>query len=807
MWDSFGQDVVYALRMIWKKPGFSFIAAATLALGIGASTAIFSVVNGVLLRPLPYKEPSRIMTVWQNDHLRGLDRQKISPPNFLDYKERNQVFETMAALRPYGFDYTSQGEPETIQSWLVTDGFFQIVGTNALYGRTFLPEEFTAGKQKVVLLSYGLWQRRFGGNPGMVGQTMLLDGEPFTVVGILPPEFHFTDKREMMIPAVFSEGEKKRRSATYLYVFGRLKPGVTKEQANANLNSIAGELAQQYPKTNAQLEMTTVSLPDQLLGDVRPALFTLLGAVGLLLLIACVNVANLLLVRGAQRAREFAIRAALGATRRHLVRQLLIEDILLALMGGVGGLLLGWAAYKFLILNPGNLPRVDQIRMDWRVLAFALGVSLVTTLIFGLLPVVHFSKPDLQGTLKEGGGRSATSGVSQSRVRRVLVVSQLALALVLLIGAGLLTRSFIRLLKIDPGFSADNVLTLQVHIYNLNPEPQQQVAYFDQVLQRWTSLPGVQSAGAVSAPPFVGEGAIEIDNPFVIEGREPPPAGQEPTAYHTVVTTDYFRTLNIPVLNGRTFTRMDSQQAVPVAVVNSTMARRFFENEDPVGKRLALRWSNQPLTAEIVGVVGDVLHTGLDSNPRPEIFLHLPQAPFGSMTFVVRTQNDPLLLLPALKKELWSVNKDQPIYSLRTEEQLISASLGERRFSLYLIGIFGIVSLTLAAVGLYGLISISTSQRTQEFGVRIALGAQSSSILKMVIGEGLLLALIGIVVGVGGSLLLTRFLSKMLFGITPTDPFTFASISAVLVLVAVLASYIPARRATRVDPLIALRQE
>ncbi|HEU4834246.1 MAG TPA: ABC transporter permease [Pyrinomonadaceae bacterium] len=806
MWDSFGQDVVYAVRMIWKKPGFSLIAAATLALGIGASTAIFSVVNGVLLRPLPYKDPNRIMTVWQNDHLRGLERQKISPPNFLDYKERNQVFETMAALRPYGFDYTSQGEPETIQSWLVTDGFFQITGTNALHGRTFLPEEFTAGKQKVVLLSYGLWQRRFGGNPNMVGQTMLLDGDPFTVVGILPPDFHFTDKREMMIPAVFSEGEKKRRSATYLYVFGRLKPGVTKEQADANLNAIAGELAQQYPQTNRQLEMATVALPDQLLGDVKPALFTLLGAVGLLLLISCVNVANLLLVRGAQRAREFAIRAALGATRRHLARQLLIEDILLALMGGIGGLLLGWAAHKFLILNPGNLPRIDQIRMDWRVLAFALGVSLITTLIFGLLPVVHFSKPDLQGALKEGG-RSATSGASQNRVRRILVVSQLALALVLLIGAGLLARSFIRLLKIDPGFSADNVLTLQVHIYNLNPEPQQQVAYFDQVIQRWTSLPGVQSAGAVSAPPFVGEGAIEIDNPFVIEGREPPPAGQEPTAYHTVVTSDYFRTLNIPVLNGRTFTRMDSQQSLPVAVVNSTMARRFFENEDPVGKRLTLRWSNKPLTTEIVGVVGDVLHTGLDSNPRPEIFLHLPQAPFGSMTFVVRTQNDPLLLLPALKKELWAVNKDQPIYSLRTEEQLISASLGERRFSLYLIGIFGIVSLTLAAVGLYGLISISTSQRTQEFGVRIALGAQSSSILKMVIGEGLLLALIGVVVGVGGSLLLTRFLSKMLFGITPTDPFTFASISAVLVVVALLASYIPARRATRVDPLIALRQE
>ncbi len=395
----------------------------------------------------------------------------------------------------------------------------------------------------------------------------------------------------------------------------------------------------------------------------------------------------------------------------------------------------------------------------------------------------------------------------QHRVRRILVVSQLALALVLLIGAGLLTRSFIRLLRIDPGFSADNVLTLQVHVYNLNPEPQQQVAYFDQVLERVTSLPGVQSAGAVSAPPFVGEGSIEIDNPFVIEGRQPPPAGQEPTAYHTVVTSDYFRTLSIPVVNGRTFTRADSQQSLPVAVINSTMARRFWENEDPVGKRITLRWSNQPLTTEIVGVVGDVLHTGLDSNPRPEIFLHLPQAPFGSMTFVVRTQNDPLALLPAIKKEVWSVNKDQPIYSIKTEEQLISASLGERRFSLFLIGLFGVVSLVLAGVGLYGLISISTSQRTQEIGVRIALGAQSSSILKMVMGEGLLLALLGVAVGVGGSLLLTRFLSKMLFGITPTDPFTFAFISLVLVVVALLASYVPAHRATRVDPLIALRQE
>ena len=807
MFDTLTQDVFYGLRMILKRPGFSLIAAGTLALGIGASTAIFSVINGVLLRPLPYKDPQSILTVWQNDHLRGLNHQKISPPNFLDYKERNQVFETMAALRPYGLDYTSpQGEPETIQSWLVTDGFFQIMGVSALHGRTFLPEEFQPGKQRVVLLSHALWTRRFGADPKFVGQTMLLDGEPYTVVGVLPSEFHFTDKRELMVPAVFSEGEKKRRSAAYLYVFGRLKPGVSQAQANANLATIAGELGQAYPQTNKQLEMTTVSLPDQLFGDVKPALLTLLGAVGLLLFIACTNVANLLLVRGSQRGREFAIRAALGATRRRLVRQLLIENILLALLGGIGGLLLGWAAHFILTFNPGNLPRVDQIRVDGVVLLFGLGLSLVTTLIFGLLPLIHFSKPDLQGELKEGG-RAATSGVLQHRFRRLLVVSQLALALVLLIGAGLLARSFVRLLRIDPGFTADNVLTLQVHVYNLNPEPQQQVAYFDQVLERLTNLPGVKTAGAVSAPPFVGEGSIEINNAFVIEGREPPPAGQEPTAYQTVVTTDYFRTLSIPVLNGRAFTRMDGDKSVPVAVVNNTMARRFWPNEDPLGKKITINWLQKPLTTEIVGVVGDVLHTGLDSSPRPEIFLHLPQAPFGSMTFVIQTQSDPLTLLPSIKSTVWSVNKDQPIYSIRTEEQLISESLGERRFSMFIIGVFAIVSLALAAVGLYGLISISTSQRTQEIGVRIALGAQSSTILKMVLGEGLLLALLGVGIGLVGSFLLTRFLNKMLFGITPTDPFTFALVSTVLIFVALLASYIPARRATRVDPLVALRQE
>ncbi len=805
MLDTFQQDLFYGFRMLWKKPGFSIITIATLALGIGASTAIFSVVNGVLLRPLPYKDAERIITVWQDDRRRGIAQQKVSPPNFLDYKQRNHVFESMAALRAYGLDYTGEGEPETLQAWLVSEGFFEIVGVSASYGRTFLPEEYQPG-QRVVLLSYGLWNRRFGGDPKTVGQTMALDGRPYTIVGILPPGFHFTEKRELMVPYIISEAEKRRRSAPYLSVYARLKPGVTLEQAGADMNTIAAQLAQEYPQTNKEVGITTIPLPKQYLGEVRPALLMLFGAVGLLLLIACTNVASLLLVRGAQRGREFAIRAALGATRKRLVKQLLIENIILALLGGLLGLALGWCVHLILKLSPGNLPRIGEVRLDGTVVAFALGVSVLTALIFGLLPLLQLSKPDLQGTLKEGG-RTATGGFMHHRLRSLLVVSEIALALVLLVGAGLLARSFIRLLQTDPGFAVNNVLTLQVHIYNLNPKPEQQIAYFEQVLERLTNLPGVINAAAVSAPPFVGEGSIEINNPFVIEGQAPPPPGQEPTAYQTVVTTNYFQTLSIPIIRGRVFTRNDNKQSVPVALINNTMARRHWPGEEAVGKKLTISWSNQPLTLEIVGVVGDVRHTGLDSSPRPEIFLHHSQAPFGSMTFVVRTADDPLKLLPEIKGELWAVNKSQPIYSIRTEEQLVSESLSSRRFSLFLLGLFAVISLVLAGVGLYGLISISTSQRTQEIGVRIALGAQTSTIMKMVIGEGVILALLGIGVGLIGSFLLTRFLNSMLFGIRPTDPLTFASISILLVLVALLASYIPARRATRVDPLIALRQE
>ncbi|HEX7173828.1 MAG TPA: ABC transporter permease [Pyrinomonadaceae bacterium] len=801
------QDVRYGLRTLLKRPGFTVVAVMTLALGIGANAAIFSVVNGVLLRPLPYRDAERIMTVWQRNAQTGAEREPVSPPNFLDFRERNQSFEQLAALRPYGLDYTGAGEPETFQTWRVTEGFFEAAGAVALHGRTFLPEEYRDGVDQVVVIGHGLWQRRFGGDPGVVGQQLVLDGKPRTVVGVMPPEFHYLDKREMIAPYHIDAHELQRRAATYLNVVGRLKPGVTLEQARSDMSNVAARLAEEYPQANGGMGAAVAPLAEQMLGRVRPALWVLFGAVGFVLLIACANVANLMIARSASREREFAIRAALGAGRGRLMRQLLTESLVLAGLACAGGLLLAsWGIDAIIALSPAELPRIDQVRLDGRVLLFALGVSAATALFFGLLPALRSSQPDLQESLKEAS-RSATAGAARHRLRGFLVVTEFALALVLLVGAGLLVRSFMRLLEVDPGFSAERALTLQVHVYDQYPKPEQQAVFFEQALERLRALPGVEAAGAASAPPFIGEGAIEIDSPIQIEGQPAPPAGQEPTAFHTIVTADYFGALGVPLRGGRIFNQFDRADGAPVVIVNETLARRYWPGESAVGKKLIVLRLSKPVAREVVGVVGDVRHTGLDSEPRPELFLHSLQNPFGSMTFVVRTTPEPSTLLQAVKGEVWAVNKNLPFYSTATMESLVAETLKERRFSLLLLGAFASLALVLAGVGIYGLISYSTAQRTHEIGVRVALGARGRDIMRMVVGEGLLLSGAGVALGLLGALVLTRFLGGLLYGVAPTDPLTFAGIALLLVCVALAACYLPARRAARVDPMVALRYE
>src|ERR1051325_1022239 len=800
------KDLRYAIRMLIRKPGFTLVAVLTLALGIGANTAIFSVVNGVLLRPLPFQDPNRIATFWQSNPRGGVQREDVSPANFLDWRERSRSCTEMAAALPSGFSLTGGEEPEALRAWQVTTGFFEILGINALYGRTFAREEFQPGNDRVVVIGHGLWQRRFGADPKLVGQKLILNGQPYTVVGVMPPGFEFGPEREIWSPWVVVESDRQIRGSAYIKVIGRLKPGVTIEQAQQEIKTIAAALAHEYPQTNSEVSATAVPLPEQLVGHVRPALLMLLCAVGLMLLIACANVANLLLARASTRRREFAIRAALGARRGGLIMQLLTESMLLAALGGMGGIwLASWGVDAIIALSPGNLPRINQVGIDGRVLLFALGVSAFTALIFGLAPALQFSRTDLQEFLKEGG-RSASAGMARHSLRHLLVVSEVAIAVMLLVGAGLLVRSFVRLLQVDPGFTTSKALTLEVHVWGRARTAEQRAAFFEQSLDRIAALPGVEAAGAVSALPF-HTNPIDIKSEFSIEGRAAPAPGQEPIAYATVATFDYFRTMGIPLRRGRLFTRFDNKEAAPVVLIGETMAQRFWPGEDPVGKKISLRFMGQQTTREIVGVIGDVRHTGLDSDPRPELFLPHLQEPYGSMTYVVRTSVDPQALLPAVKKEIWTVNKSQPFSSIATMEQLVSRSLAERRFSLLFLTTFAAIALALAGVGIYGLISFNTSQRTHEIGVRMALGADRRDIFKLVVGQGMALTLAGVALGLAAAFALTRYLSSLLYGVSATDPLTFAGVAALLTLVALAACYIPARRAMKVDPMEALRYE
>ncbi len=800
--DSIINDIRFAVRSLLKRPGFSGIVVLTLALGIGANAAVFSVINTVLLRPLPYRDVDRVVTLWQNNTKAGISRNEVSPANFIDWREQSTSFEAMAGIEPFGFSLVGDGEPERFSAWLVTSGFFQVAGTDALLGRTFNDEDYRPGSERVVVLGHGLWQRRFGGDPKIVGRKLTLNGQPYIVVGVMPPEFQLPADREVWAPRVVGEDLRQLRGATFWNVVGRLKQGTTVAQAQEEMNGIAVRIAAQYPDTNAGMGATVVPLFEQITGQIRSALLVLFAAVGFVLLIACVNVANLLLVRGAERQREFAIRRALGAERMRLLRQTLTESLLLVLVGGVTGVLLAsWLVKLIPALSSSKIPRVEYVSMDGGVVLFACGVSLLTAIVFGLVPAIQFWRDDIQVTLKESG-RSAASPVRQG-LRKALVISEVAVAVLLLTGAGLLFRSFIRLLQVDPGFTKENVLALQVFRPRNYDQPEKMIGFFDQSIEKIRSLPGIEAAAVIATPPFF---KIEQDATFNVVGRPVPPSGSEPTAFYVPVSSEYLRALNIPLRKGRFFTSFDKSDAPLVIVINETMAKRYFPNEDPIGQRLTVMFARLE-TREVVGVIGDVLHNGLHAEPRPEMFVPHQQSPSDYMTFLVRTKTEPGAQLASVKRAIREVNPNQTFARTATMEELVSDSLNERRFNLFLLGLFAAIALLLATLGIYGSISYSTRQRTSEIGLRIALGAQTLDVLRLIVGQGVVLALVGVVIGLAGSFLLTRTIKSLLFGVTPTDPLTFLAISLLLLVTAFIASLIPARRATKVDPLVALRAE
>jgi putative ABC transport system permease protein len=806
------QDLKYGARMLAKSPGFTAVAVIALALGIGANTAIFSVVNAVLLRSLPFQNPDRLVMVWENNRPRGRDQNVISPANYLDWQDQNSVFEQMAAMFDSRTNLTNVDDPEELPFQVVTTNFFDLLGVNAALGRAFVAEESERGHDNVAVLSHGLWRRRFGGDPGLIGKTIKLSGEDFTVIGVMPPDFQFVVKSgsltgkqpEVWAPLTLSPNSRVRRGR-FMSAIARLKPGVTLAQAQAEMDSIAGNLEQQYPNFNTGWGVKLVPLQDQLSGAIRTPLLVLLGAVAFVLLIACANVANLLLARSASRQKEIAIRMALGARRGRIIRQLLTEATILAAVGGALGLLLAmWGVDALVALTPKDLLVMANVGVDYRVLGFTLGVALLTGLLFGLAPALEASRPNLNETLKESG-RSSASGGRSHRLRDMFVVLEIALALVLLIGSGLLIRSFGRLRAEDPGFDSSNLLTVRLLLPNAKySQDTQRIAFFQQLVQRVQSLPGVRSAGAISFLPFTGLGAATR---FDLEGRPAPAKGQEPTGDVRVVDGGYFQTMRIPLLKGRFFTEREQTQESHVVIINEAMARDLYPGEDPIGKRVTISMKEKNEPSEIIGVVRDVKHVGLETPARAMTYWPHPELAYSAMTVIVRTDSNPLALAEAVRREVLVLDKDQPIADVRTMEQVLSDSVARARFSTMLPGIFAGVALLLAAVGIFGVMSYTVSERTHELGLRMALGAQASDVLKLVVRQGMTLALVGVAFGLGAAFALTRVLAGLLYGVSATDPVTFACIAVALASVALVACYLPARRATKVDPMVALRYE
>ncbi|MEW6127981.1 MAG: ABC transporter permease [Acidobacteriota bacterium] len=810
------QDLRYSFRLLFKNFGFTAVALITLALGIGANSAIFSVVNTVLLTPLAYKDSERL--VMMNHRYPKLDlNASVSAVGFTHYRDQNQSFENILAFNMWQVNLTGAGEPERLSGLTVTPTFFPTLGIDPAKGRVFLAEEDQPGRNKVVVLSDGLWRRRFGADPNILNQSITLNGESYNVIGIMPPSFQFgrefAQTVDLYAPLTFTEAQLQpnRWRNEFLTVLARLKPGVTFEQAQTEMDSIAANVRQQYftgsdASDPGSWGLRLRPLHELIVGDIRPALLVLLAAVGLVLLIACANVANLLLARAASRQKEVAIRVALGASRMRMIRQFLTESVVLALIGGTLGTLLAiWGINALLKLNNDLIPRSQEIGLDSRVLIFTLGISLLTGILFGLVPALQSSKTDLHDTLKEGG-RSGASGTKRN-VRSALVVAEIALALVLLIGAGLLIRSFTKLQDVSPGFNPENLLVMQVALPgNQYNEPQKIDNFFQQALQSIQALPGVQSAGVASTVPMSGNNS---SGSFAIEGRTVQPGEMAPWGNRWQAGSNYFQTLNIPLIKGRFFDDRDVLTSQPVAIIDETMQRKFWPDEDPVGKRISFQRDPQgnPIWREIVGIVGHVRHRGLEGESPVQYYLPHRQLAGNGMFVIVRTANEPSGLASAVRGAIQSVDRDLPVYRVTTMEQVVTDSMTQRRFAMTLLGIFALVALILASVGLYGVMAYSVTQRTHEIGIRMALGAKSGDVLKMVVGQGMVLAVIGLGIGLVAAFGLTRLMTTLLFGVSATDPLIFAILPLLLAGVAVAASLIPARRATKVEPIIALRYE
>ena len=799
-----GRDVRMGVRSLRRSPGFTAVAVLTLGLGIGLATVVFTVVNGVLLRPLAYPEADRLVALWQLDTGKG-ERESATPGNFLDWRDRSRSFEHLAAAIPYGYDLLGEGDPVGLSAFMISRGYLEALSVKPVVGRTFVAEEYQPGGPRVVLLSEGLWRDRFGADSGIIGTSLNFDDEPYLVVGVVPATLDYPYPVDVYVARGFTDADRALRAQTYYDVVGRLKPGVTVDQAREEMDRIAAELRAEHPGVNARVTVPVVPLLEQITGPVRNGLQVLLGAVVLVLLIACVNVANLLLARGLARKSELAVRAALGAGRGRIARQLLLESGVLAVAGGASGILLSILALPAVIraATAAGLPRVDSIALDGGVLGVALLATIGTVLVAGLMPALMLARAS--GGLIARAGRGAGQPAGTRRAGRMLVAAEVALALILLVGAGLLGQSLRRLLSENLGYATEGRLLLTTHFWDRYPEPAQRAAFLEQVMIGLEGVPGVIAAGAGSALPLSREGS-DMDPPFEVEGRPKPP-GEEPTARVTYVTPGYFAAMGIALVRGRTFTRDDRADTSPVAVVSETMARRIWPGEDPIGKRITGRFRGPPVTREVVGVVRDVRHTGYEEALRPEYYIPHPQTPFGSMTIVIHSGLDPAAMIGPAQRVVWSLRNDVTFSGTETLEGLRVETLAVRRVILVTIGLFAGLGAVLAAVGIYGVISLSVAQRTQELGVRMALGAAPASLLGLVLRQGLRLTAIGILLGAAGAMAVTRLLGGLLYGTAPTDPLTFILAALVLAVVATLATWIPARRATGVSPLAALRSE